>query len=308
MPIWILVFAVIAYLFPSQFSVLEKWPGPALAFIILIMGLSLPTVQFVNFLKKPKLAFLGIFLKWILTLSISLILAFVFFRNSPEIATGIILAGAVPGGTSANLYTYMANGTTVLSIAMSVIDTVIGPFLTPMIIKVFAGQLIYISFWPLFLKMVYIVFIPIVVGLIAQWKWGKTVQIVKPFVTPFSAIALFIIVLATVSSAQNAISNNISLIPLLFFVVFLQVSISMLGGYFVAKLFHFREGECRAMLFQTGICNTALAALLAMQYISPLAAIPAVISVVTNLTLGSTMAIRFLNNDLKQKATESNAA
>lgn len=308
MPLWIISFAIIAYFFPSLFFVLEKWPGPALAFIIFIMGLSLPANQFIAFLKKPKLAFLGIFLKWVMTVSISMVLALVFFRTSPEIATGIILSGAVPGGTSANLYTFMANGATVLSISMSIIDTIIGPFLTPMVVKAFAGQLIYIAFWPFFLKMVYIIFIPISIGLFSQWKWGKSVENIKPFVTPFSAIALFIIVLATVSSAQDAISVNLPLMPLLIFVVFLQVLFSMIAGYYVAKLFRFREGECRAMLFQTGICNTALAALLAMEYISPLAAIPAVIAVVINLTLGATMAVVFHRIDLKEKTSKTDVA
>ncbi|WP_161568240.1 bile acid:sodium symporter family protein [Anaerobacillus alkaliphilus] len=308
MPFWIVSCGIVAYLFPSTFLSLERWPGPALALIIFLMGLSLPTTQFIAFLKKPKLAFLGILLKWLLTVSIAVVLALVFFRNSPELATGIILAGAVPGGTSANLYTFMANGTTALSITMSAIDTVIGPFLTPLVIKAFAGQLIYIAFWPLFFKMVYIVFLPILAGLLIQWKWGKSVYLVKPLVAPTSAVALFIIVLATVSSAQQAISLHMSLMPLLVFVVLLQVIGSMAAGYYVAKLFRFQEGEARAMLFQTGICNTALAALLAMNYISPLAAIPAVIAVVINLTLGSIMAIIFMKHDIKQKSTDFNVA
>lgn len=292
-PIWIIFFAFIAYFFPQPFLYLKSWPGPALAFIIFIMGLSLPTEQFVQFFKKPQFALIGLAIKWILTVGISVTLAFLFFKHSPELATGIILAGAVPGGTSANLYTFMSNGSTALSIAMSALDTIIGPFLTPLILKNVAGQFIYIEFLPLFLKMVYIVFLPILAGLFIQWKWGDLIKQVKLFVAPLSAIALFIIVLATVASAQAAISLHMNVMPLLTFVVFLQVSFSMLAGYYVSKLFRFPEGYCRAMLFQTGICNTALAALLAMTYISPLAAIPSVMSVVINLTIGSIMALIF---------------
>ena len=64
----------------------------------------------------------------------------------------------------------------------------------------------------------------------------------------------------------------------------------MFAGYFIAKSLKISEVNSRAILFHTGICNTALAATLAMQHINSMAAVPAVANMIVNLTMGALVA------------------
>ncbi|MGO4888329.1 bile acid:sodium symporter family protein [Anaerobacillus sp. MEB173] len=290
LPLWIIFFAVVAFLFPKPLEPLGEATPYALGFIFLLMGMTIPFQSFLAVFKKPKELLLGMALKWVLTVFISVALAYVFFRDNASLAAGVILAGTVPSGTSANLYTLLAEGTVALSITLAAVDTFIAPFMTPFLMQVFAGQFIPISFWSLFLNIVYIVFVPIIAGLLLQWKWSDKIAVVKPFFPISSILALFVIVLGVTASAYDSLITYTSLLPLLFGVVFFQVAVPMAGGYYIAKLLKLPEASCRAMLFHIGICNTALSATLAMNHIDPMAAVPSVVNMVINLSLGAFVA------------------
>ncbi|WP_262173915.1 bile acid:sodium symporter family protein [Saccharococcus sp. Marseille-Q5394] len=301
LPIWIVLLSLIAYLAPDFFIPIRSLTGAGLGTIFLLMGLSLSTDKLMAVIKKPKFAFLGVFLKWTMTVGVSIAIAYLFFKDEAEIATGVILAGTVPSGTSANIYTFIAGGEVALSITMATMDTFISPVLTPTLVQVFAGKLIPIAFWPLFLNIIYIVFIPLLAGLFIQWKWTKKVEVIKPYTSVLSQLALFVVILSVISSAQQSLEQNLSVLPLVFAAVILQVCIPMAGGYFIAKLLKVPEQNARAILFHTGICNTALAATLAMEHVSSLAAVPAVANMVVNLTVGALVASLFENKFKLQK-------
>lgn len=295
LPIWIVLLSFIAYFFPNAFSSIRSFTGIGLGTIFLLMGMSLSTSTLISIIKKPKYAFLGILIKWTITVGVSIGIAVLFFSNSPEIATGVILAGTVPSGTSANIYTFIAGGEVALSITMATLDTIISPILTPFLVQTFAGKFIPIDFFPIFINIIYIVFIPLFLGLFLQWKWTAKVAIVKPYTAVLSQLALFIVVLSVISNAQSSLQENLSALPLIFIAVLLQVSIPMFAGYFIAKALKVPEANARAILFHTGICNTALAATLALEHVSSIAAVPAVANMVVNLTLGALVANIFAN-------------
>ncbi|MER2262237.1 MAG: bile acid:sodium symporter family protein [Psychrobacillus sp.] len=290
LPFWIVLLAIIAYIFPYLFVSIREFTGFGLGIIFLLMGMSLTLERLFEVIKNPKSLLVGVLLKWIVMVTVTIFLAFIFFSDQPEIATGIILAGTVPSGTSANVYTFIAGGEAALSITMATVDTIISPILTPALIQIFAGRLINISFLPLFLNIMYIVFLPLFLGLLLQWKFTKVVIKVRPYTTILSQLALFLIVLAVVSSAASSLETNIVYLPLILLAVFLQVSIPMAIGFFIARALKIKEVNAISILFHTGICNTALAATLAMEHVSSLAAVPAVTNMVVNLTLGAIIA------------------
>lgn len=293
LPIWIIVLSFVAYMFPDVFVSIRSLTGFGLGMIFLLMGLSLSTDKLLVVIKNPKYAFLGVLFKWTIMVSVSITIAYLFFQDEAEIATGIILAGTVPSGTSANIYTFIAGGEVAVSITMATMDTFISPLLTPTLVQIFAGKLIPIAFLPLFLNIIYIVFIPLLAGLFIQWKWTEPVKKVRPYTAVLSQLALFIVILSVISNAQISLQENLLILPMIFLAVILQVTIPMTAGYFAARLCKAPVQTSRAILFHTGICNSALAATLAMEHVSSLAAVPAVANMVVNLTIGATVASMF---------------
>ena len=295
LPLWIVLLSIIAYIIPDAFISIRQLTGFGLGTIFFLMGLSLSSEKLLEVIKNPKYALLGVMLKWTIMVGVSIGIAYVFFGNQAEIATGIILAGTVPSGTSANIYTFIAGGEVALSITMATLDTFISPVLTPVLLQTFAGRFIPIEFWPLFLNIIYIVFFPLIGGLLIQWKFQRQVEKFKPYTGVLSQLALFLVILSVISNAQQALSENLSVLPLVFVAVTLQVSIPMGAGYFISRWLGVPERNARAILFHTGICNTALAATLAMEHFGSLAAVPAVANMVMNLTIGALMASLFEN-------------
>ncbi|MCZ8539110.1 bile acid:sodium symporter [Psychrobacillus psychrodurans] len=293
LPVWIVALACIAYFFPDAFRGFRGWTGFGLGAIFLLMGMQLATTQLIAAIKHPKNALIGIILKWTVMVGVSIGVAYLFFGDYPEVAIGVILSGTVPSGTSANLFSFIAGGDVALSITMATLDTIISPVLTPSLTQLFAGQLIPIEFWSIFLNIIYIVFIPLFLGVFLQWKFSHSVNRVKPYTSILSQLALFLIIVSVISSAQSSLEENLHLLPLIGFAVLLQVSIPMFGGYYLAKVLKVGEAAARSILFQTGICNTALAATLALEHVSSLAAVPAVVNMVINLTLGAIMSNYF---------------
>lgn len=300
LPVWIVLLSLIAYLFPDAFHSIQGLTGICLGLIFLLMGMTLSTEQIVTVVKQPKYAFIGFALKWTIMVGVTMAIAFAFFRNSPEIASGIILAGTVPSGTSANLYTFIAGGEVALSITMATLDTVISPLLTPSLVQLSIGKLIPIDFWALLLNIIWIVFIPLFLGLFLKWRFPKKVSMISPYTSVLSQLALFAVVLSVISKAQPTLEENLISLPLIFVAVFLQVTVPMFAGYFIPKLIRVPKRQMIAVTFHTGICNTALSATLAMEHISSLAAVPAVANMVVNLTVGAIVA-KIFDNQAKTK-------
>ena len=97
------------------------------------------------------------------------LLAFVLtklFQLPPELAVGVILVGTCPGGTSSNVMTYLAKGDVALSVGMTGVSTILAPFLTPLLTKLYAGQTVDVDLLSMFLSIVKVVIVPIVLGCI----------------------------------------------------------------------------------------------------------------------------------------------
>lgn len=300
LPLWILGLSLIAYVIPNVFSPIQGLTGICLGAIFLFMGMSLSTEQIMGVIKQPKYAFIGISLKWIIMVAVTIIIAFTFFANNSELASGIILAGTVPSGTSANIYTFIAGGEVALSITMATLDTIISPLLTPTLVQASVGKVVPVDFFALFINIIWIVFVPLFIGLFLQWKFPKRIAVVKPYTGFLSQLALFAVVLSVISKAQPALQDNMSMLPLIFLAVILQVSIPMFSGYYISKVMKVPRVNMIAITFHTGICNTALSATLAMEHFSSLAAVPAVANMIVNLTIGAIVAKVFEKGERNQ--------
>src|SRR5699024_753189 len=199
LPLWIVLLSFIAYLFLEAFSMINDLTGVGLGLIFLLMGLTLSMERLLSIIRRPTFAFIGIFLKWTIMVSVTIGVAYLFFPYHPDVATGLILSGTVPSGTSANVFTFIAGGEVALSITMATLDTMISPLLTPTLMQFFAGKFIPIAFWPLFLNIIYIVFIPLFAGLFIQWKCGENVNFIQPYTSVLSIDALFFCILFFIS-------------------------------------------------------------------------------------------------------------
>jgi BASS family bile acid:Na+ symporter len=297
LPLLIVLVGVGTFFAPFNLKVSPVVPSFLLGVVILFTGVSMNVDAVKEIGSKKRELFLATFLKWTVTVFISIGLAYLFFSTKPEIAAGLILAGAVPSATAAAVYTFLAGGNTSLVIASSLLDVIISPFITPLSMIGFANEQVSISFLSLLNSFLLIVIVPLSVGIYIQKKAKQVVANSKMMTKLGSSLALLLIVHIIVGSGKEAISAEIGLLPLVAVATFIQVILPMIITYFVCKGMKVSEEDSRASIFQVGLCNSALAAILAYQFIGELGVIAPVMNMMFNLSLGALISNYFAKEE-----------
>ncbi|MEH8137501.1 bile acid:sodium symporter family protein [Gallibacterium anatis] len=298
--LWVLLFAFLAYQFPNHFSSLIAYVPYLLGIVMFGMGITLTVNDFSEVVKHPKAVVIGVVSQFVIMPLIAFALAKGF--NLPaDLAVGIILVGACPGGTSSNVMTYLAKGNTALSVACTSVSTLLAPFLTPAVFYVLASQWLDIDAYAMFISVLKIVLFPVFLGVVARTLLTK--QMVKlGTCTPLvSVIAIVLILAAVVAVSKDKIIESGLLI---FIVVVLHNGLGYLLGFVVAKLFKLNFADSKAVAIEVGMQNSGLGAALATAYFNPIAAVPSAVFSFWHNISGPILATFFANIDNKDKLTK----
>ena len=291
--IWALVSAVLGFIFPEFFASLAFLIVPILGIIMFGMGMTLKTSDFLEIVKRPKPVIIGLLAQFTLMPLIAYLLTVVFSLD-PLIAVGVILVGCCPGGTSSNVITFLAKGDVALSVAITSISTLLAPFLTPVLLNVFAGQLIDIELASMMITITKIVILPILLGIIVHKFLGNKIEAAVTVLPLISVLGISIIIAAVVAVSKATILDS-------GFIVFIVVALhNMIGyslGYLTARLAGFTEGQRRAIMIEVGMQNSGLGAALAATYFNPVAALPSAIFSVWHNFSGAIVANVFAKRD-----------
>lgn len=219
------------------------------------MGSSMSVNDFAAVVKSPKGVVIGVLSQFIIMPLLGFTLASVT-NFSPEIAAGIILIGCSPSGLASNVMSYLAKANLALSITITSITTLIAPFVTPLLMKLFAGALIEIDVMKMMWDISKMIIIPIGAGLIFnKLLSGKSKWLDKamPYVSMFSIA--FIITIITAAGRESLLKIG----ALLIVVAFIHNTFGYFLGYWSARLFKMPEKDCRTVAIEVGMQNAGLA-------------------------------------------------
>lgn len=138
---------------------------PLLQIIMFGMGSQMSLKDFVGVIKMPKGVIAGVICQFTLMPIIGITVVTIF-NFPPEIAAGVILVGSSPSGMASNVMSFIAKANLALSVTLTAFATLLSPFMTPLLMKVFAGELVDISFWKMMIGIFNMVILPICAGLI----------------------------------------------------------------------------------------------------------------------------------------------
>ena len=116
----ILFLSACALRYPNSFSFMTNYTSLFLAAAMFGMGTSIETHDFKNLLKAPKIIFLGALCQYTIMPLLALTLS-VIFKLPKDIALGVILVGACPGGTASNVLSHIAEGDLAYSVLLTVV-------------------------------------------------------------------------------------------------------------------------------------------------------------------------------------------
>ena len=269
----ILLSVAVSLVFPNSFQwVLSNYGGVnilnlLLSIVLFTMGTTLKVEDFTNVFKKPKEISVGIATQYIAMPLIALALAKIFSLNE-ALTVGLILVGTVPGGTASDVITFLSNGDVALSVSLTAISTVIAPIITPLITLILIGNQIHFNPVDMFLSIIEIVIIPIMIGLILNYKFPDFCERLKDYLPALSAIVICLIVAGVIGANKQAILTSSSIIIL---VIMMQYFLAMMIGFGVGYLAGMDRKQIITVAIELAFQNSGLSTGLAKAHFPNLA-------------------------------------
>lgn len=296
--------ATLALFVPQSFLWASSYTTLFLQIVMFTMGLTMKPADFAAVFKKPWMMLLVTFLQFAF-MPLSAFLLAKFFRLPDEMALGLILLGCVPGGTSSNVITYLANGDVPLSVAATSVSTLLAPLLTPLFLSFYGGAYLEISFWNMFLSIIQVVLIPIVAGLVLSYFFGQHVAKVESALPSLSATAVLVVLGGTVSvNSETLLGTGM----VMFLIVWLHNISGYAVGYLASKLFKLNLPATRAVAVEVGLQNTGLAGSLGLAHFSPATALAGAAGTIVHTLFGTLYASFMSHKDQAETQTEETAA
>ena len=280
-PLCAVVISVFAYFFPAVLTRFDALIVPLLGFIMLGMGSTLSLQDFKNAFKHPRAVVAGLVLQFTLMPLWAYVVGKVL-ALPPEQLIGLVITGAVAGGTASNVIAYLAGGDVALSITMTACSTVAGIVLTPLISTFYLQQTVEVPAWAMFKSILLMVALPVSLGLVINRMLRKHKAVLENVCPVLSAVGIVLVI-------GIIMSLNAGTLKVCGFRVFLAVILHNLAGlasgYVCALLLKCDRKTAVTIAIEVGMQNSGLAAALAKQFFGISAALPgAVFSVWHNIS------------------------
>tara|TARA_B100000700_G_scaffold74543_1_gene83258 strand:+ start:705 stop:1556 length:852 start_codon:yes stop_codon:yes gene_type:complete len=238
-----------------------------LALIMLGLGLGLKFEDFVRVLKTPKDFIIGL-ISQLIILPIVAYLLIIILNTPPEIAIGVMIIAAAPGGVTSNILTKFANGDVALSISLTAIISLISIISVPFIIFTSADLLGItnisenISMVGIALKMVLVVTIPVILGMIIR-KFADS--FVSSKVEIFNKLNIIFFIIFFIAAFYEEKENIVSFILQAGLITLILNITMMIIAFYLAKAFTSGIKQMKCIALECGLQNGTLAIFVSTQ-------------------------------------------
>ncbi len=239
----------------------------ALALIMLALGASLTVKDFIRVFQHPKEFFVGLICQ-LIVLPIVGYLLIIILQTPVELALGVMLIAAAPGGVTSNVLTKFADGDVALSISLtaftSLISIVSVPYIVFLSIDLFNINYIEkeVSKLGISLKMIFVVTIPVIVGMIVRKIFNNFIENNMKYIQRMSiGLFCFVFIAIYIEEWDSIIMfmNSAGTVSLI-----LNISM-MIIGFYVAKFFASGVAQQRCISLECGLQNGTLAVFVGTQ-------------------------------------------
>ncbi len=271
--IWVLLVVFVGYFSPELLVPLKPYSNWLFAFTMLGIGMVLSPNDVQALWKQPVPVLLGSAAQFIIMPGLAYLVAKAM-NLPPNLAVGLILAGAVPDAMAAGVISYLAGADVAFSVALTTFTTLISPIVTPGLTYALGNSYVIVDFWPMFFSIIEIVILPLTIGFLIKKRFTSAIEKFDPVFPAFSTVFIAFICGLVVAVNKQYLSG-------ITYTIFLAVVILNAGGlvlgYAAGKLFRFNTRYCRTLAIGVAMQNAGLGAVLAIQHFSSESAIPNVL-------------------------------
>ena len=252
-------------------EIVTKIAPIALALIMLGLGLGLTTQDFARVLKAPKDFLIGFISQLIILPIVAFILIKIlgtFIEMSPEIALGVMIIAAAPGGITSNVLTKFAKGDVALSVSLTAVISIISIITVPLIVfssadllgVSFADQNINITGTAL--KMALVVAVPVILGMIIRKFADNFISSKTSIIDKITGLLFLIVFIAIWIEEKDNIFTYLAQAGL---VVLTLNIVMMVFAYYLAKTFASGIKQIKCISLECGLQNGTLAVFVATE-------------------------------------------
>jgi len=233
----------------------------ALAFIMFVLGLGLTSRDFLRVLKQPRDFFVGAISQIIILPIIAFVLVKIW-TISPELAIGVMIIAAAPGGVTSNLLTSFAKGDVALSISLTAIISLLCVITIPIIVLT-SAQLLNISninenisLIGMSRDMFLIVTVPVILGMLFR-RFLKVATIkIEPIAKKFSIILFVLVLLGAIAAERENVISYFAQAGLI--TLILNVTM-MIVAFYLAQFLASGKEQKKCITIECGLQNGTLA-------------------------------------------------
>ena len=233
----------------------------SLAFIMFVLGLGLTGADFLRVIKQPRDFFVGAISQIILLPIIAFVLVKIW-PIAPELAIGVMIIAAAPGGVTSNILTSFARGDVALSISLTAIISLLSVITVPFIILTSVtlidnlGLNVNISLTDMAISMFLIVTVPVIIGMIFRKFLSNLAIKLEATAKKISAVLFILVLLGAILAEKDNIIIYFAQAGLITLV--LNVTM-MIVAYYVAQLLASGAQQKKCITIECGLQNGTLA-------------------------------------------------
>jgi BASS family bile acid:Na+ symporter len=279
--LWILIGCAVAFAFPWLFAGLGAAVVPLLGLVMLGMGVTLKAEDFRAVFLAPRAVAVGCAAQFLWMPLLGWLIA-TLLELPRDLAVGMVLVGACPGGTASNVLTYLAGGDVALAVTLTGLTTILATLLTPLLTYVYAHAWVEVPVLALLLKILQVVIVPVALGVLLRRWAGRRQDLLLEWMPVVSVAGVVFIVAVIVAGSRATIVEQGGI---LFLAVALHNLLGMAAGYATARAFRLPPAQVRAIAIEVAVQDSGLGVALAKTFFGSTAALPsAVFSVWQNLS------------------------
>ena len=248
-------------------EIVTKIAPLALALIMLGLGLGLTTKDFLRVINQPRDFLVG-FLCQLIILPIVAYILVLILKTPIELAIGVMIIAAAPGGITSNVMTKFAKGDVALSISLTAVISIISIITVPLIVftsaDLLGGQIVSedINLTGTALKMAGVVAVPVIIGMIIRNFADRFISSKVSLINKITGF-LFLIVFIAIWIEERA--NIITYITQAGLIVLILNIVMMFIAYYIAKSFASGIEQRKCIALECGLQNGTLAVFVATQ-------------------------------------------
>lgn len=217
--------------------------------------------------RHPKILLVSLFVIHILVPCVACGCGHLFFGNNANLIAGMVLEFSVPTAVSSLMWVTVYNGNSPFSLSLVIVDTILSPFVIPLVLQVLLGSRITMDVGEMMSDLIFMVAVPAVAAMcLNQISKGKVKETWPKKLSPFSKIALMYVVTCNSSKIAPYVRSLSAERVLVTLVILVLAAGGYILGWFVSRILKENQETTVSLIYGIGMRNISTGAVIAAAY------------------------------------------